>query len=252
MTITPEHQNNPSIRWNLWDAILIGAASLVFIFSGIIIIEYFSGSALLQTELSSPKSYVYVIALAALEGIGLIAGIFVLGFLRHKIKLIDLGFIKTTRSWLIKAALITFLMMPVIGLIAAFIQKILGIPINNPQLEFLVPDELSYLSAGGMLVVAGFIVPLAEELFFRGVLYQALRKHFGVWIGIFVSSIIFGALHGDISIAGATFVMGLVLAYFFEYSGSIWPSVLIHALNNSLKLAVIYIMMAKGFDISGF
>ncbi|UCH61050.1 MAG: CPBP family intramembrane metalloprotease, partial [Anaerolineales bacterium] len=82
------------------------------------------------------------------------------------------------------------------------------------------------------------------------VLYQALRKHFGVWIGALISSLIFGALHGEISIAGATFVMGLVLVYFFEISGSIWPSVLIHVLNNSLKLVAIYIMLAFGININ--
>jgi len=252
MTIKPDKQEIVSVRWNLLDATLIGIASLTITFFGFVLLGNFSGSSPLQAEVSSKPPYLYIIVLAVLEGFGLITGIMFLGIFRRKMTLKDLGFIKVTPIWILKSALVAILMIPVVGLIAAFIQWILGIPLNNPQLEFLIPDDFSYASTGVMLVVAGFLVPLAEELFFRGVLYQALRKHFGVWIGIIASSIVFGALHGDISIAGATFVMGLVLAYFFEATGSIWPSVVIHSLNNSLKLLAIYIMLAMGINITGF
>ncbi len=246
-----EGQSNSSSRWNLLDAFIIGAASILIILIGMFMASLIPGLTQWQYEPPGKIQYNYVVALAALEGIGLLLGIYSYGFLRRKMTWKDLGIFKSTPQWLLKAAFVALLMIPVIGIIAAIIQMILGLPISNPQLEFLVPTDFSFLSASAMLIVAGFFVPLAEELFFRGVLYQALRNHFGVWVGIIISSVIFGALHGDVSIAGATFVMGLVLAFFFEKSRSIWPSVLIHALNNSLKLAAIYVMVLMDINIPG-
>jgi len=251
MTGTAEDQQSKLYKWNLLDAVFIGAASIAIILLGVFAIVYISGLNQSQIEPGAKTPYIYNVALTALEGFGIFFGIYIFTKLRRKLSMNDLGLLKTTPGWLKKAALVTIVMIPVIGIIPAIIQKILGLPLSNPQLEFIVPEHISYLSAGVMLIVAGLIVPLAEELFFRGVLYQALRNQFGVWAGIIASSVVFGALHGDISIAGATFVMGLVLAYFFERSGSIWPSVLIHALNNSLKLAAIFVMLLLGIDVSG-
>jgi len=252
MTTTyPGLEENPIPRWNLLDALLIGAVSIVIIFIGFFVIGSVTEFIQWQPEAKDTTPYPLVIAIIALEGFGILAGIYLLGIARKKISLKDLGAVKPSLSWLKKAALAAILMIPVMGFIAAIIQMLLGLPPNNPQLEFIVPADFSYITAVVMLVVAGFFVPLAEELYFRGVLYSALRNHFGIGIGAIVSSLIFGALHGDISIAGATFVMGLVLAYFYEKSRSIWPSVLIHALNNSLKLAAIYILLAFGGDIPG-
>jgi membrane protease YdiL (CAAX protease family) len=56
-------------------------------------------------------------------------------------------------------------------------------------------------------------------------------------------------LHGDIAVAGATFVMGIILAWFYERSRSLWPSIVIHAINNGLKLAVLYGLLAAGVKI---
>ena len=252
MTHSTEDHLTTSYKWKLLDAVIIGAASIVIILLGLIAITYLSGANQQPIEATTKTPYTYVIALTALEGLGLFAGIYLFAILRRKLSLNDLGLFKTSPGWLKKAALAAVAMIPVISIVATSIQKILGMPIHNPQLEFLVPEDFSYLSAGVMLIVAGLIVPLAEELYFRGVLYQALRNQFGVWAGVIASSLVFGFLHGDVSIAGATFVMGLVLAFFFERSGSIWPSVLIHALNNSLKLTVIFIMLILGVDLEGF
>ena len=107
------------------------------------------------------------------------------------------------------------------------IQLALGLPVENPQLDFLIPKQFTWAGAIGMLILGGLLVPIAEELFFRGVLYTWLRDSFGIWIAIPGSALVFGLLHGEISVAGATFVMGLVLAWLYERSNSLWPSITI-------------------------
>jgi hypothetical protein len=148
--------------------------------------------------------------------------------------------------------LVALLFIPIIATVALLIQLLLGLPIENPQLEFLLPDKFSWTGALGMLLLGGLLVPFAEELFFRGVLYQWMRHKAGIWIGIIGSSLVFGLLHGEPSVAGATFVMGILLAWIFERSNSLWPSVTIHVVNNSIKIALLYALTAFGISIPGF
>ena len=129
------------------------------------------------------------------------------------------------------------------------IQLALGLPLGNPQLEFLLTDNISIPGVLIMLVFGGVIVPIAEEILFRGLLYSWLRQNLRIWPAILISSALFGVLHGEISIAGATFLMGIILAWIYEKSTSLWPAISIHIINNSIKLLVLYLMIAFGGDI---
>lgn len=75
-------------------------------------------------------------------------------------------------------------------------------------------------------------VPLAEELLFRGVLYTWLRR-WGVAVAVAASSLTFGLLHG----LGVTFftttVVGVICAFAYERSGSLWTAVVAHAMTNT-------------------
>jgi len=142
-----------------------------------------------------------------------------------------------------------YLILPSVGLVAMMIQLVLGLPLGNPQLEFLLTDEISIPGVLIMLVFGGVIVPIAEEIFFRGLLYSWLRQTLKIWPAILISSALFGVLHGEISIAGATFLMGIILAWIYEKSTSLWPAISIHIINNSIKLLVLYLMIALGGDI---
>jgi membrane protease YdiL (CAAX protease family) len=145
--------------------------------------------------------------------------------------------------------LLGLLILPSVGLIAMMIQLALGLPPGNPQLDFLLPDEISMPGVLFMLVFGGFIVPIAEEIFFRGLLYSWLRQTLSIWPAILISSALFGVLHGEISIAAATFLMGIILAWIYEKSTSLWPAIIIHIINNSIKLLLLYLLVAFGMDI---
>jgi membrane protease YdiL (CAAX protease family) len=85
-------------------------------------------------------------------------------------------------------------------------------------------------------------------LVFRGVLYPLLRNRWGLWPGVLASSLIFAVIHGDIAVGVTAFVLGIILALVFEYSRSLWSAVLVHVLNNSLKILLLYILVALGFS----
>ena len=89
-------------------------------------------------------------------------------------------------------------------------------------------------SLGVGLVCYGLITPLAEELVFRGIVYNELKRGYRQPLAMLVSALLFGLYHMNSVQGGYGFLMGLLMAYLYEYFGSfLWP-VLIHMLANSL------------------
>lgn len=188
---------------------------------------------------------------AALEVVALIGSVYLLGVRRRGRGWQSVGLRSPSPGWWRAAVAIGVVVIPLSGLIALAIQKILGLPAENPQLPFLVPEGLNVPGALAMLLLGGVIAPFAEELLFRGVLYAWLRGRLGVWPAILISAAIFGVVHGEVSVGVAAGVLGAILAWVYERSRSLWPAVLIHAINNSVKIFILYAMLAAGVNLTG-
>jgi membrane protease YdiL (CAAX protease family) len=184
-----------------------------------------------------------------LESIALILGIYLFGLRRRKLGWDSVGIRSTTWTWLVGSTIITMIMIPIIALITLLILFLSGQPMENPQLDFLLPEGLSASNAILMLLLAGIVAPFGEELLFRGVLYTFLREKWGVWIGVFVSSFLFGLIHGNLAVGLTGFLLGIVAALVFEYSKSLWTAVIVHVINNSFKIALLYLFVLLGLEI---
>ncbi|CAN5716430.1 ABC transporter permease [soil metagenome] len=115
-------------------------------------------------------------------------------------------------------------------------------------MEFVVPVPQELLENFGQalmpegvptwqLVVLIALVPgIAEELTFRGVLLHGLRRRFGPWGLALVVGGIFGFFHFQIFRIPATAALGVVLTIVTIYSGSIFPAIAWHTLNNGLAV----------------
>lgn len=84
------------------------------------------------------------------------------------------------------------------------------------------------------------VAPIAEETFFRGFFFAGLRGRLSRIPSALISGIVFGAVHAP---TGPTAVIPLAifgtgLALLYERTGSIWPGIIAHAINNSLALLV--------------
>lgn len=93
-----------------------------------------------------------------------------------------------------------------------------------------------------MLVIVGLAVtitaPLAEELFFRGLVYRALSEVWSPALAIFVSGFLFGAFHLNIAVLIPFTILGMLLAWGFRASGSIWVPIAAHFTINSVSFTV--------------
>ncbi|HZP81178.1 MAG TPA: CPBP family glutamic-type intramembrane protease [Chthonomonadaceae bacterium] len=96
----------------------------------------------------------------------------------------------------------------------------------------------SPLDMVALLFQTAVAAPLVEELTFRGMLYPALRPRWGVVGGAILSGSLFALMHptlpgGFLPLA----TLGACFALACEYrNGSLWPSVVMHGLNNGLLL----------------
>lgn len=236
-------------RWTWRDILWIGLISVsIMLISAFSVGKFFRIDFVDNSSEYNP-SLILNAALVGVEGFALFFSVWFVGVVRKKLTCYEIGFRPVNRKWWIAGIIILILVMPVIALVALSIQKLLDLPLQNPQLPFLSPKQFSWIGAISMLVLGGVFVPIAEELMFRGVIYQMVRERYGIWIGIIVSSLIFGALHMEISVAGATFVMGLFLAWMYERSGSLWPSILVHGMNNFLQLLFLYALIGMGIPL---
>lgn len=95
-----------------------------------------------------------------------------------------------------------------------------------------------YLLAFITLVV---IAPVAEEALFRGYLYGHLRSRIPIWLAMLVTSILFGAVHGQLNVAVDTFALSMVMCSLREITGSIWAGILLHMLKNGLAFYLLFV-----------
>ena len=87
------------------------------------------------------------------------------------------------------------------------------------------------------------IAPITEEIVFRGVIMNILRR-FGDSFALLLSSLLFATVHMNLLQMPNAFIMGLVIGYFTLCTGSLWTGICIHILNNSLVLLLNGILTA--------
>ncbi len=156
--------------------------------------------------------------------------------------------------WLPLAVGLTLVLLPVRGIVGAIVQQLLGggLEAMQSRLDLLLGSELSWSRFFVTLAGAGLLAPVAEELFFRGFLYTALRQRLGIAAAALASSLIFAAGHIDaLGVVAASFIMGIALALAYEYTRSLWAAIAIHAFNNTLAVVLSFLLLLAQAYLEG-
>lgn len=128
----------------------------------------------------------------------------------------------------------TFLPL-VIGLalaVAATVQALGHDP--APQAIFtLYLSETRTPVLSGLILLVGLAGPVAEELFFRGLLYGWLRNRIGVFRGLAVTALLFAGLHADAVAFLPILGLGFLFGWVYEKSGSLLAPISAHILHNA-------------------
>lgn len=115
------------------------------------------------------------------------------------------------------------------------------------QSDFEITDIFEMGSSPWLIFLAGIVIaPFVEEIFFRGFIFTGLRDKYG-WIpAALISSALFAAVHLQPLTMPPIFLMGLVFAYLYQRTESIWPAVIMHFSTNTLGLAAAYLISRLG------
>jgi CAAX protease family protein len=119
--------------------------------------------------------------------------------------------------------------------------SILGVDANDSKL----PEELGVDDSTVAMLAVAFLVsvvaPVAEEFFFRGFFFTALRAWKGLWPAAIITGLVFGGIH--LGSADAAFLLplgffGFALCLLYHRTGSLYPCIALHCMNNSLAFGV--------------
>jgi len=113
----------------------------------------------------------------------------------------------------------------------------LGIDENDSDtLEALgVQDGAVLLILAAVLVCV--MAPIAEEFLFRGYIFTALRNWRGMWPAAIISGLIFGGIHAGsspVEFLVPLAIFGMLLCLLYVKTGSLYPCMAVHAVNNSI------------------
>jgi membrane protease YdiL (CAAX protease family) len=91
-----------------------------------------------------------------------------------------------------------------------------------------------------LIILAVVIAPISEEFVFRGFLYGVLKRYAGGLSALFFSGLLFALIHMHIPSLLPLFLLGCVLTFAYELSGSLLVPMAMHALFNTLTLVQVF------------
>ena len=101
--------------------------------------------------------------------------------------------------------------------------------------------ERQYGVAFGIgLFIYGVISPIVEEIVFRGLIYNRMKKYYPMWLSVIVSALLFGAWHGNLVQALYGTCMGILIAYTYERFKDFKIPCVFHAIANISVYTITY------------
>lgn len=181
---------------------------------------------------------------SSLISLGTVAGTFLLVWFftikKYHSRLWQLGIQKSPILILIPIiALTEFIVLIVENLYATILFALTKIKAPTQDIVKLFGHSPAGIVFAFVIVV--ILAPASEELFFRGFVYAALRKNFGVTAGMISSAAIFAVFHLNLLLFLPIFILAVALAWLYESRKSLLAPFLLHALNNLVALLYLYL-----------
>jgi membrane protease YdiL (CAAX protease family) len=135
-----------------------------------------------------------------------------------------------------RAAGLIFLTLGAFFLFTVIWANALDVSVKEKLLEQLGANESTELLAASAALTT-VVAPISEEILFRGFIFRALANWKGPWPAAILTGLVFGAVHTGSAPAVdlvplAVLGFGLCLLYWF--TGSLYPCIVLHSLNNSI------------------
>jgi uncharacterized protein len=146
----------------------------------------------------------------------------------------DFG-LRPTRFWPavggIATLLVSFMVFTIVWV------AVIGASDTSEKLPKELGADDSTIALISVAVLVCVVAPLAEEFFFRGYFFTAMRSWRGMWPAAIVTGLVFGGIHAgsaDPAFLVPLALLGMGLCLLYNWTGSLYPCIAAHALNNSI------------------
>lgn len=212
--------------------LLIGVTAVVF-------------GSVLALGLTVPliRSHIVTALAVAVPVLGLLALVverWILG--RHRVTWSALGFTRPTRRllhllWQIPVVLIALLAVQGVALL------LLGGNGVSTDSSSSGVDGLDPASAVLLFLGTAVVTPLWEEIFFRGILFGAVRARWGTAWAVLISAVVFAAAHGVPILLPYLVTLGLALALLRAVHRTLWASLALHVTVNVIASSALLVAL---------
>ena len=227
-------------NWRAWMGFVALLLGFVAAAVGAVILTLigaaFDGSVVASGKLANPSPAINILA-TVVQDLCLIGAALILARISGRPRPWDFG-LHGTRFWpAVGWSLLTWVSFLAVTL--AWVALV-----GAEDVADTLPSELGADKSSVALVSVGILVcvlaPLAEEFFFRGFFFTALRSWKGIWPAALVTGLIFGGIHAgssNIAFLVPLAFFGFALCLLYAKTGSLYPCIAIHAANNSVAFS---------------
>ena len=225
----PTTSQYSAVPWNLRDA----ARAILLVALGTLLLLIIAG---IVAQVSGSVPTLVVILLSVVLELLLLFGVWMFGLRRYGKPWKTLGLIPSLNNGALLTLLVFFASLAltaIYGLIVVFFDQ-----------EILTPEPLpGDLTETVLQRLAGFIIivllaPFAEEVFFRGFLLPTFANRWGFFAAAIISSGLFGISHIAPGSIIPAFMSGMLFAWLYHRTGSLWNTTIAHGAQNALAFAV--------------
>ena len=150
---------------------------------------------------------------------------------KYRCKWGSLGFVKfDVRKGLLLAIAVVGIGIAIAYGYGALLQR-LGYETSS---DIYYPFDINGIGITFFAIIAVLVAPIAEESFFRGFMFAGIRKRIGFPGAAIISAAIFAIAHLSTESLVPIFLLGLMLAWLYHKTKSVWPCIIVHAAYNSI------------------
>ncbi len=237
--------SSEQVHWGVSDVL---RAVIVFVFFGYLF-------AFLQAVLSGffpilRNPNFRMISDTAFMGMAGIAVIFYFVFFKYAqgASAIGLSRVHWGKAALTAAAGYAAVVPALVGIMVAtfFVIRAIGYePDPQPIVEVFIEEKKVPILWMSTFFAAVF-GPVAEEIFFRGFMYPAVKKKWGMAAGVLGTSVIFSLLHAHTVGFLPIMVLGVFLVYLYERTGSLVVPMIAHIIHNAGMIVLVFLARGIG------
>jgi membrane protease YdiL (CAAX protease family) len=241
--------------------VVLVVASVLALLTGVVIAPFLPGGFGALTDQAS-EGFKIFIACTVIFGLFVQNGLFVgvVGYYlqRYGVHWRDIGLGRLTRNQLLLGLGLGLAMFAVASVAEHFLTIVLERTLPQRVLEFLksvgesVTAGAQFLKLPGpvaqlLFAIGGAVAaPIGEEVYFRGFLFNALRVRHTRTLALVVSALAFALVHASPVAILIIFPMGILLAYVYERTQSLWVTILMHAVNNGMSFLLLALFPESG------